>query len=620
MSQPIARVAGSKGMLLIVVSLFLLYSTPVFCETFISGSVSGEWKTAGSPYYVTDSTWVNEGKELKIRPGVEIFFGTNVGMWVFGRIVAIGAEKDTIRFSSCFDDSTWRGISLAGVSQQHEFDYCVYTGALEGITLYNNILLSIRHSIITGKSKALGGRTVGGSTSCRGSRITVENSTLLGNPVILNVVSSALNITNSTVHRQIIAIESGLNAENCVFYDGIDVRYSNYINCRFLFSGDSTSSPYVNLGGILKNCYAERTIYLDYIPSKITHLQSTKAVFGTADLEMDSSVIDFFNVNGFEAGIAVRNCTITNGFDASSDGKIDLFKCRIWGNSRLWGNGPITADSCEFNSLYPNGDEYEQLEINTNFAHSSTVSITRSLVTLSIDLCRMDMILLLNNTFCFYKPYGRPIAIENSANNTSSIIQNNIFLCESQGTTFYKGFSAVPPVFNNNTIYGFSRLYWDQYSTFDMDSTNLFLNPLFVSVDSADFNLLADSPCIDAGDPDSPLDPDGTRADIGAYYFPHKVSVRGEYVIPPISISLISSYPNPFNSSTRIAYDLPIGGMVSLTVYDLSGREVAQLADGVQPAGRHSVIWQAEGMATGVYLVRLTMGETTVVSKALLIR
>ncbi len=44
-------------------------------------------------------------------------------------------------------------------------------------------------------------------------------------------------------------------------------------------------------------------------------------------------------------------------------------------------------------------------------------------------------------------------------------------------------------------------------------------DPLFVDPDNGDFHLTADSPCIDTGDPDSPLDPDGTRADMGAYYF-----------------------------------------------------------------------------------------------------
>jgi hypothetical protein len=48
---------------------------------------------------------------------------------------------------------------------------------------------------------------------------------------------------------------------------------------------------------------------------------------------------------------------------------------------------------------------------------------------------------------------------------------------------------------------------------------NIFLNPQFVDSSNDDYSLHAGSPCIDAGDPNSPMDPDGTVADIGAFYF-----------------------------------------------------------------------------------------------------
>ncbi|MBF0384506.1 MAG: hypothetical protein HQL27_01415, partial [Candidatus Omnitrophica bacterium] len=51
---------------------------------------------------------------------------------------------------------------------------------------------------------------------------------------------------------------------------------------------------------------------------------------------------------------------------------------------------------------------------------------------------------------------------------------------------------------------------------------NISADPLFVNQENGDFHLLRSSPCIDSGDPNSPRDPDGTRADMGAYYF-HKV-------------------------------------------------------------------------------------------------
>jgi len=88
----------------------------------------------------------------------------------------------------------------------------------------------------------------------------------------------------------------------------------------------------------------------------------------------------------------------------------------------------------------------------------------------------------------------------------------------------------------------------------------------------------------------------------------------------PDDLTLHTPYPNPFNSSTRIAYDLPAGGMVSLTVYDLSGREVAWLVEGDMPAGRHSAVWEAGNVPAGVYLVKLSNKDITTVRKVVLLK
>jgi hypothetical protein len=79
---------------------------------------------------------------------------------------------------------------------------------------------------------------------------------------------------------------------------------------------------------------------------------------------------------------------------------------------------------------------------------------------------------------------------------------------------------------------------------------------------------------------------------------------------PTSDYSLFSNYPNPFNPSTQISYSLPEAGKVSLIIYDVLGREIANLADGYQEAGRYSVTWnstQKSGatVSSGVYFARL---------------
>ena len=79
----------------------------------------------------------------------------------------------------------------------------------------------------------------------------------------------------------------------------------------------------------------------------------------------------------------------------------------------------------------------------------------------------------------------------------------------------------------------------------------------------------------------------------------------------PADFRLEPNYPNPFNPATTMPFVLARAGHVSLTVYDLLGRRVATLVDGVRPAGRQAVVWEAGGLPGGVYLARLRAGAFT---------
>jgi hypothetical protein len=73
----------------------------------------------------------------------------------------------------------------------------------------------------------------------------------------------------------------------------------------------------------------------------------------------------------------------------------------------------------------------------------------------------------------------------------------------------------------------------------------------------------------------------------------------------PDTFVLRQNHPNPFNPSTRIEYAVPTSGNVSLRVFDMLGREVAVLADGIVEAGWYSVNFNAQHLSSGVYLYRL---------------
>lgn len=80
----------------------------------------------------------------------------------------------------------------------------------------------------------------------------------------------------------------------------------------------------------------------------------------------------------------------------------------------------------------------------------------------------------------------------------------------------------------------------------------------------------------------------------------------------PTEIALKQNYPNPFNPTTLITYDLPENAHVRLAVFDLLGREVAVLVDETMRAGTHNLKFDAAGLASGVYVYQLRVGNQTI--------
>jgi hypothetical protein len=74
----------------------------------------------------------------------------------------------------------------------------------------------------------------------------------------------------------------------------------------------------------------------------------------------------------------------------------------------------------------------------------------------------------------------------------------------------------------------------------------------------------------------------------------------------PTDFSLGENYPNPFNPTTEIRFQIPEFSKVTLKIYDLLGKEVATLVNETKPAGDYTVQWNASGFASGTYIARLT--------------
>lgn len=95
-----------------------------------------------------------------------------------------------------------------------------------------------------------------------------------------------------------------------------------------------------------------------------------------------------------------------------------------------------------------------------------------------------------------------------------------------------------------------------------------------------------------------------------SYSFPLSgiVSVADNGLAVPGTFKLHQNYPNPFNPSTTIMFSLPVRTALTLKLYDTSGRLVRQIAQGVYEPGEHSVLFSAEGLASGIYFCSLNSG------------
>ena len=116
---------------------------------------------------------------------------------------------------------------------------------------------------------------------------------------------------------------------------------------------------------------------------------------------------------------------------------------------------------------------------------------------------------------------------------------------------------------------------------------------------------------------------DSVRSDSTRVIMVYPDDVKDGQHNEPLSFSLHSLSPNPFNSSTTIRFSQSAESAqsaVRLAIYGLSGRLVDEVDLGRLEAGEHSIVWNAEGLPGGVYVVRLEAGGEVRTSKAILLR
>jgi hypothetical protein len=80
----------------------------------------------------------------------------------------------------------------------------------------------------------------------------------------------------------------------------------------------------------------------------------------------------------------------------------------------------------------------------------------------------------------------------------------------------------------------------------------------------------------------------------------------------PIKLAILNNYPNPFNPKTTIHYEIPQSGRVALDIFDIQGKKVANLFDGVSEAGKYDIVWNASHQPSGIYFCRLVVDNESI--------
>ena len=98
------------------------------------------------------------------------------------------------------------------------------------------------------------------------------------------------------------------------------------------------------------------------------------------------------------------------------------------------------------------------------------------------------------------------------------------------------------------------------------------------------------------------------------------VGVEEEENLLPAEFTLYQNYPNPFNPETTIKFDIPESDFVTLKIYDVLGNEIKTLVNENKSPGSYNVKFNGRGLASGMYIYKLSTSKFTSIKKLLLVK
>jgi hypothetical protein len=564
-----------KNILIIAGFVIIAYSAAF--ATSISGDISGVLLSENSPYEVVGDLRVPQGLSLEIEAGCYLdfqgYYHLEVDTNALLRIQ--GNQSDSVIFTTQDTIVCWEGINFLYGNDGSELNFCIIERAQDpenpgdnpetfyGAVYINNSNINFSNcSVRFNKIYPTSDYSKGGGIYCKNSTLTLTDCVI------------ADNLSYEGFGGGIYANSSVLAVNNC-----------QILNNRASFSGSG--------------------IFCDNSISVLTGnlISGNKTYYGLGGEDSGAILI-------YGGETLIEDNEIVNNLSGESGGGIRLFDhvSATLNNNYIADNIAYTVAGGLNVGLCPN-----LILTNNIIANNQTYFDVAG----GIAIWRCENMIFSNNTI-----YGNSAGTRGGGvainNDSSTTFVNNIF---------YNNYA-----YEDQQIYSVNSNLTVQYSCIEggwPGEGNIDADPLFEDAANGDFHLswgnypiddYSKSPCIDAGAPWLPYDPDSTRADMGALYFDQWLNDIDEQDQLPRHVRLHQNYPNPFNARTQINYALHRTGQVSVDIYDILGRKVQTLYNGEQAAGEHSLIWKADEVASGVYFYKLTAGDYAETKRMMLVK
>jgi predicted outer membrane repeat protein len=565
----------------LILYFFLLTCISGYAQTSVSGVVSGTWTLTGSPYLVQGALMIANGTTLTIEPGVTVDFQGSYKFVVLGQINAVGTATDSITFTATDTTAGWLGLRFDSTSMSNDtsrISYCKFlfgnangnAQITKGGAIYFNYFSKANISycrFFRCRSSYSGGALFckdsspniidnnftsnvtdrrGSAIDCDHSQPLIKGNLFVGNYGINSVSMGGgigfYNGCSSLVTNNVFDGNSGFRGAS-IFCSGSDVEITLNLfthNTGTLASGVSTefASPHIHHNDFIAN---DGNKYVIQIEGQHPYVHNNN---------FDS------NISGVI--ICAANCTsifedniITNN---QGSGIVSWASSIIFRRNYVSNNAAIQGGAINCNS--GGSSEITNNIFSNNTAYQSGGAI----------YCNGSSYVFANNTIV-NNSADTAGAVYLTANSNPNFDHCIVWGNEANtGNHFYLYDELSDPPVQYSDIENGTSAFTTNANVFYLGNytNNLSVDPLFVSPStgagsnfngvSADFNLQANSPCIDAGGPTggySPTDIFGNPRVVGATIDMGAVEIGPNTSINEIANSAIL-YPNPANSFINI--------------------------------------------------------------------